>query len=186
MGRVPYESMSAGAAYGGNRGGDRNGDRFGARRRSFQNWYVNTYPAWLGYGYPYLIDPGFYDWDDSDDSADNQSGAPADYPAGDYPAPYPEYGYGPPGEMPPETAQVEQPAAAAVSAPVDEQPLTVIFKGGRAPVKMQNYMMTAKVLTDLDPRHYERIPLDEINIAATQRVNSAAGVEFDVPGTSRD
>ena len=28
--------------------------------------YVIAYPAWLGYGYPYVIDPGFYDWGDSE------------------------------------------------------------------------------------------------------------------------
>jgi hypothetical protein len=65
-----------------------------------------------------------------------------------------------------------------------EQPLTVIFKTGRAPVKMQNYMMTAKVLTDLDSQHYEQIPLDQIDFAATQRVNGSTGVGFQIPGAS--
>ena len=47
-------------------------------------------------------------------------------------------------------------------------------------------MMTAKVLTDLDSQHYEQIPLDQIDLAATQRVNSAVGVEFQIPSVSRD
>jgi hypothetical protein len=51
---------------------------------------------------------------------------------------------------------------------------------------MQNYMMTAKVLTDLDSQHYERIPMDQIDLAATERVNSAAGVAFQIPDGSRD
>jgi hypothetical protein len=67
-----------------------------------------------------------------------------------------------------------------------DQPLTVIFKSGRAPVKMQNYMMTPKLLTDLDSQHYEQIPLDQIDFAATQRVNSTAGVGFQIPGATRD
>jgi hypothetical protein len=62
----------------------------------------------------------------------------------------------------------------------------VIFKSGRAPVKIQNYMMTARVLTDLDSQHYEQIPLDQIDLAATQRINSAAGMEFQIPGALRD
>ncbi len=53
-------------------------------------------------------------------------------------------------------------------------------------MKVQNYLMTAKVLTDLDSQHYEQIPLDQIDLAATLRFNSAAGVDFQVPGASRD
>ena len=62
----------------------------------------------------------------------------------------------------------------------------MIFKSGRAPIEVQNYLMTAKVLTDLDSQHYEQIPLDQIDLAATQRINTAAGVDFQVPGASRD
>jgi hypothetical protein len=45
--------------------------------------------------------------------------------------------------------------------------------------------MNAKMLTDLDSLHYEQIPLDQIDLGATQRVNSAAGMEFQVPDASR-
>jgi hypothetical protein len=129
-----------------------------------------------------VLDPGFYDWGDSDGSISDESDA----------APYPDYGYGAPdepaqegygGELPPWNPQWGQPAEPSVSAPLTpEQPLTVIFKGGRAPLTIQNYMMTAKVLTDLDSRHYEQIPVDEIDVAATQRANSATGVGFEIPG----
>ncbi len=51
---------------------------------------------------------------------------------------------------------------------------------------MQNYIMSGKVLTDLDPRHYEQIPLDEVDVAATERFNTAAGVEFQIPSAARD
>ena len=128
------------------------------------------------------MDPGFYDWGDSDNSGDVQNDA-GPY----YPAPYPDYGYGAPGEIPPASVQGQQRAAAEPAAPsAPEQPLTVIFKSGRDPVKMQNYMMTAKVLTDLDSRHYEQIPIDQIDIAATQWANSAVGVRFEIPGDSRN
>ena len=173
------------------RGSLSNSDLFAARRRSFHNWYVYNYPTWPGYGYPYLVDPGFYDWDDSDDSALDNSGYLQSDAASYYPAPYPDYGpdygYGAPGEIPRASAQGQQRAAAGLTAPsAPEQPLTVIFKSGRAPVKIQNYMMTARVLTDLDSQHYEQIPLDQIDLAATQRINSAAGMEFQIPGALRD
>jgi len=164
------------------RGSVSNRDLFAARRRSFHNWYVYNYPTWPGYGYPYLLDPGFYDWDDSDDSGYLQNdAAPYD------PAVYPDYGYGAPSEIPPASAQGQPRAAAEPIAPsAPDQPLTVIFKSGRDPVKMQNYMMTAKVLTDLDSRHYEQIPINQIDIAATQWANSAVGVRFEIPGVARD
>jgi hypothetical protein len=138
-----------------------------------------------------LIDPNFYnlglyDWGDSDNSAYDSSG-PGNYqsdqaydqngPAPLYP-PYPDQGYAAPGEQPAFAAPV------APSAP--EQFLTVIFKSGRAPIMVRNYLMTTKVLTDLDSQHYEQIPLDQIDLAATQRINSAAGLDFQVPGVSRD
>jgi hypothetical protein len=162
---------------------DRDRSRWDARSRSFANWYAGYYSPWLGY--PYLIDPGFYDWGDSDDSAYDQGNA----------APYPDYGYGAPdeppqegdeGELPPWNPQAAQMAMAASPTPAPEPPLTVIFKGGRAPVKMQNYIMSGRVLTDLDAGHYAQIPVDQIDVAETQRVNSAAGVDFQIPNASGD
>jgi hypothetical protein len=192
--------MGAGSSRNWNREGNREGDRdrFEARRRSFEDWYVSTYPTWPGYGYPYVIDPGFYDWGDSDSSAPDNSAYDQSGAAPYSQAPYADYGYGAPGEtaqegfqgeMPLASAQGQQLAATGTTAPsasVAEQPLTVIFKSGRAPVKIQNYIVTARVLTDLDPRQYEQIPIDQIDVAATQRVNSAAGVGFEIPGASRD
>ncbi|MGB8030630.1 MAG: hypothetical protein WCF30_13335 [Terracidiphilus sp.] len=185
-GRFSYNPRAAGLSRG--RNPDR--DRFDARRRQFHNWYVSTYPYWAGY--PYLIDPnaynlGLYDWDDSDNSASDTSQSDSyesnQYgPAPLYPPPYPEEA--PPYPNQGYAAPVAE-AGAAVPA-VSDQFLTVIFKNGRAPIKVRNYLMTAKVLTDLDSQHYEQIPLDQIDLAATVRINTAAGVDFQVPGASRD
>lgn len=172
---------------------DRDRNRFRERRRQFNNWYTYIYPAWPGYTYPYLIDPGFYDWGDSDDSAYEQGSASPNYPA-----PYPEQGYGAPEGFPPQSESEELPppsgprqqfTTAGSTTPYPspfEQSLTVIFKGGRAPATMQNYMMTTTVLTDLDSHHYEQIPLDQIDVAATQRANRANGVDFQIPSASRN
>jgi hypothetical protein len=197
--RSLYDPTTAGVSRSGN--GDRN--RFDARRRQFQSWAVNTYPYWPvygnGYGYPYLIDPnaynlGLYDWSDSDSSApgsyesdNSQPGSSASdqtpgssvsdesNPAPPYP-PYPNQGYAAPNQAPP----------AAAGAPAPDRPLTVFFNSGRAPIQVENYLLTAKVLTDLDSEHYEQIPMDQIDLAATRRFNSFAGVDFQVPVASRD
>lgn len=51
---------------------------------------------------------------------------------------------------------------------------------------MQNYMMNSKQLTCMDPQHFEQIPLDQIDIAATVKANRANGLDFVVPGAVRD
>lgn len=183
LGRSSYDPRAAVPA----RGFNQDRDRFDARRRQFRSWYVNSYPYWLGY--PYLIDPnlynlGLYDWGDSDDSAYDTS-EPGGYGPGQAPGIDTSDQNGPAPLYPPYPAEAAnlQPAAVAPSEPTaSEQPLTVIFKSGRAPIKVRNYMMTASVLTDLDSEHYEKIPLDQIDLAATRQLNTAAGVNFDLPG----
>lgn len=210
-GRPSYDPRAAGLA----RSGDR--DRFDARRRQFQSWYVSTYPYWPGF--PYLLDPNFYnlglyDWGDSDNSApgsyesdSSQPGSdesgnyePGSYEPGSYePGSYEPDQDGPPPPYPPpypnqgppysNDAPLAQAGAAAPAVPapaLSAQPLTVIFKGGRAPIEVENYLMTAKVLTDLDSEHYEQIPLDQIDLAATKRFNTFAGVDFQIPAPSRN
>ncbi len=73
----------------------------------------------------------------------------------------------------------------ATSAAPPLQPLTVIFKNGRASETMQNYMVNSRALTDLDQQHYEQIPLDQIDVAATEQANRARGLDFEVPAGSR-
>jgi hypothetical protein len=51
---------------------------------------------------------------------------------------------------------------------------------------MRNYMLNSRLLTDLDRDHYQQIPLDQIDVAATVQANRAHGLDFEVPGTSRD
>lgn len=174
-GRGPGRSAGAG------RRGDRDRERFNQRRRDFDNWYSSSYPLWPGYGYPYVIDPGFYDWGDTDSgdprqasAYDQGSAAPVDRIS------YPDQAFSAPGPRP------SAPVRAAVRALQPRQAITILFKDGRAPVRMQNYMMTANTLTDLDAQQYERIPLDQVDVVATQWANNAAGMDFRVPAAARD
>lgn len=146
-----------------------------------------------------MIDPGFYDWGPPDDSSYDQGLAANDY------APYANYGSGydagAPGQDYPQTPYPQQPyqQPPAANAPrpaypgwaspnstTEEEQLTLVFRNGRAPQTVRNYMMDAKVLTDMDPQHFERIPLDEIDLAATEQLNHSHGVDFTVPGAVRD
>jgi hypothetical protein len=77
-------------------------------------------------------------------------------------------------------------ASPTAPSPIASKPLTVIFKGGRAPEKMQNYMVNSSSLTNLDSEHFEKIPLDQIDVAATQQANRSSGIDFQVPVASHD
>jgi len=56
----------------------------------------------------------------------------------------------------------------------------VIFKDGRPPVQVRNYALTRTALY-LSGDHARVIPLDEIDVPSTERVNRAAGVSFTLP-----
>lgn len=180
--------------------GTRDRDR---RRRDRWGRYGYGYPGGPVYWYPfpYVIDPGFYDWGDTGDDAYNDQGGANPYipdaNSGDYGQPYPAGAPGPyngippnpaaPYSQPPEHAPASggaRPAYRDSNSPsAPQEQLTLIFNNGRQPQTMRNYMMNAKILTDMDSNHYERIPLDEIDLAATAQVNRAHGVEFQVPGS---
>ena len=197
---------------------NRDRDRFHGRTRSFENWYLFNSPGWVQYGYPSVVDPGFYDGPDYDNSGYDRNNEASgynnegpdyqpEYPNGQYVEPgdgsggegfgEPGGAYGQAGEQPPpwpepgasQTAPESHfsgSGLSAASAPALAGPLTVIFKDGRAPEEMRNFMLTAKSLTDLDADRYEQIPLDQIDLAATARANRASGLEFRIPGASRD
>ncbi len=67
--------------------------------------------------------------------------------------------------------------------PLVENPVTVVFKDGRPAERIHNYLMTARMLSVLDGYRRE-IPVDEIDMTATAKVNREAGVDFMVPGSS--
>ena len=187
--RMPYHSP-----YGDRRGGwdhrrrDRDRDRFGV----YGLYGLGGYPFWpgWGWGYPYLPDywdsPGDYDSYDSD-------------PGSNYAAaqPYPDYSSGP-YEAPPDQDEADQqpsytpwpysrpapPNAQPASAPPPEAPVTLVFKDGRPNERIHNYLMTATTLSVLD-QHRQDIPVDQIDLAATAKVNRDAGVEFALPGGGR-
>jgi hypothetical protein len=160
----------------------------------FGGWYGYGYPGWWGYPYPYVIDPGFYDWSVPNDPASDQ-GSGSGYAAPGYAGAAPYGNYGPDAFQPapepyteqrvPYIAERQQPSNSGSAGSFTTTPaLTVIFNSGRPPEKMQNYMMTATTLTNLDQQHYEKIPLDQVNIAATQHANQSSGIAFQVPAES--
>jgi len=62
----------------------------------------------------------------------------------------------------------------------DNDAVTLVFKDGRAPEKIYNYALTRTTLYVTDGRRRE-IPVAALDLAATEKVNRAAGVRFQLP-----
>jgi hypothetical protein len=123
---------------------------------------------WIGWGYP-----GFgY----SDSGAYDNSAPPS---------------YDPPYESPPfddgplaPAYQVPVGQSLPSSAPESEEATTLVFKDGRPPEQIHNYILTRTTLYVRD-QHHRDISVDQLDMAATQRVNHDAGVNFQLPEASR-
>jgi hypothetical protein len=124
------------------------------------------------------VDPWLFGPDDYDSgSSYGYSAPPVDA------APYAGYGasdYGPATAQPQANARPAYIPSGASAPAGKEAAVMVIFKDGRPPEQIHNYLVTARTLTVLDSQVRE-IPLDEVDIAATQSANRAVGVDFQVP-----
>jgi hypothetical protein len=69
------------------------------------------------------------------------------------------------------------------SAPLSEEAVTIVFKDGRPPEQIHNYILTRTTLSVQDQQR-RNIPLDQLDIAATEKVNKEAGVDFQLPNAT--
>jgi len=147
--------------------------------------YRRPYPSRNRYGVPYLgaawIAPGYLDLGYlgyPDTTTDDDSQAAPNYPTGyDNPPPYPEQ------LAPPYLSYTQAPPAPPAALP-DEDAVTLIFKDGRPPEQIHNYAMTRTMLYVRDKNHRD-IPIAQLDLDATQKVNHDAGVDFQLPKVSR-
>ena len=165
--RAPY-SRAGSPAYG--KPGDGHHRRpYISAYRSGYGYGVVGYPIpWIGPGY--LGDQYLGDQDQAEgDQAPAQAGSGAEnagaYDGPPYPQALPPY---PPAEVHPAPIQPPQ------------QAVTLIFKDGRAPEQIHNYILTGTTLYVGDRRPSE-IPIDELDLKETTRVNQDAGVDFQMP-----
>jgi hypothetical protein len=171
-----------------NPGGDH--DR-GGHRRAYRSPFGFRL-AYPNYGYMPLLggyDPNFWGSSNDSDSSNtqaasanadngNQGGQEQGPDEGQYPG-----GYGPPDAYPPAPRGPYQPSATEPrpSATLEaEAAVTLVFKDGRPPEQVHNYVLTRTTLFVQD-RDRRSIPVDQLDIAATEKTNLDAGVEFKVP-----
>lgn len=175
--------------------------RYGTNDRDHRHPYRSPYRAgygvagfgfvpWLGsdyLGYPDDgYDNGYADNGYAEGSYDpNDGSAPYDAAGEDggpgYPGPgYPGQGY---QDQPPipYQARPQNSQPAATSAPLPMEAVTLVFKDGRPAEHIHNYILTRTTLSILD-EHHRDIPIEELDLAATQKANRDLGVDFHLPG----
>ena len=158
------------------------------RRDGYRRPYINAY----GFGVPTgfsiwpgsLLDSGFYDGPGFyNNSADDGSG---------YANPAPPVGYGPQqyAAPPAEQAEVAQPAPYRPAyqtpqpPPEPEAAVRLVFKDSRPVEEIHNYMLTRTTLYVQD-EHRREIPVEDLDLGATQKINKSNGIDFQLPGSSR-
>lgn len=173
--------------------GDRwRGDR-GQRGDYGQFYSPYGYPGFVSYGLAYPFMDPFWEYPD-DPLADtpDETGSNAAVAGDDgYGGYAPEWAYGgepAPGAPPPVQGYGQayaQPGGAAVVAPApqpleQEDAVTLVFKDGRPPEQIRNYALTRTAIV-IAGRRVREIPLQEIDLPATEKVNREAGVDFQLP-----
>ena len=82
-----------------------------------------------------------------------------------------------------ETAVTAQPAAPATVAEVVPQASTMlVFRDGHQS-ELQNYAIVGDTIFDLTENRSHKIPIADLDLAATRKANDARGVDFQLPGT---
>jgi len=66
-------------------------------------------------------------------------------------------------------------------APGSASTVILIYKDGRPPEEIQNYLATRSTLTVLDGGRRREIPISDLNIPATVSANRQTGVDFQLP-----
>ena len=95
-----------------------------------------------------------------------------------YLAPYPPQPvYGTIGAAQP---MVLVPVSRQPNPPEEEETVTLVYKDGRPPLQIRNYILTRSAIY-LTGKHFNEIPLSDLDLQATQKVNWDAGVTFRLP-----
>jgi hypothetical protein len=139
--------------------------------------YVPTYGLGLPYGvavWPGYWDPGYYDNSASVDPAYANQPPPADYAPEPYPAP--------PAEQADATSPYRPAYQRPQPEPEPENPVTLVFKDGRPSEQVHDYILTRTTLYVQDA-HTHEIPVADLDLAAMETVNKAAGVDFQLPAS---
>jgi len=160
-----------GGGFSGNRGF---GQRPGFRSRGFRRYY---YPGY-GYYWPYY---GYYGWN-----------YPYDYYSSDaYQQPYPQQPTVVVVDPKPDEERYgdhsfdsSQQAKAPPAPPEEQEPTLLVFRDGHQQ-EIRNYAIVGPMLWDFGAKGTHKIPLSDLDLDTTRKLNDERGVEFVLPKTQR-
>jgi hypothetical protein len=183
--RVPYHSSYDGNHY--HHGHHYYPHNLAVVVNSFWPFWYSGYP--YAYGYPYIWPSIFNDSNNYDQPASNYA-TPQPYDYNNVPYQMQPYQPQPedqqePHPLPDPFPQQPNPSHlgpynGAPSPPSSAPPVTLIFKDGRPPEQIYNYLLTPNTLSVLDQNRRD-IPVSQIDVDATAKANLQAGVNFSLP-----
>jgi hypothetical protein len=142
----------------------------------------------VGYaGLPYFYDPlAYMDTNPQENMTPQQAPAqrarPEYVPQQEPPAAQPAYSPEAHAMPAPRTTAEEN---AAADDGLDHPEVTLVFKDGRAPLKVHSYVLTGSSVFVAEHGHQRVIPVSELDLAATIAQNREAGVDFALPGRGK-
>ena len=168
------------------------------RHHEFVNQSIGViaYPVVIEPPYAPYAEDGFFD--QPGNTPDNQPygnlaggamqpGAPpvegADAP-GSYPSP-PSYSSPAISPAAPAAAPAPAPSPEMQYVPGSADKVTLVFKDGRPPEEIQNYLATASTITVLEGHHHRLIRVSDLDLPATLKANQQTGVDFQLPGAAK-
>jgi hypothetical protein len=149
--------------------GDRDHRPYADHRRPIVNLGYGYYP----YGYAGWIDPGLWDADDTD----YPNGPYVDDTSAEANNNAAQLAAEPLSPVQPEPTSPRQ-AQSQPPQPADD--IALIFKDGHSET-IHNYIATRTTLTVIQGHRERDIAISNLDLAATQKANRAAGVDFNIP-----
>jgi len=137
------------------------------------------YYPYAGY-YPY----GYYGWYDDPLAYDTDNEDQDSYAGASYPAPYPENGGGLQRDVQPLSGKIDrlQADVEARNRPkTDLEPATALVFRDQHIEEVRNYAIAGETLWVLNAQAAKKIPLAQLDLAATVKMNDDRGVDFQVP-----
>lgn len=141
------------------------GSFYGGSYYGIAPWVGST--GWIGPDYS-----GY-----SDDAGYDDATVSPGYGGGDGYEPQPAG----PEPLPPVPYQASPDVERSSAVPEKTEAVTLVFKDGRPSEQIHNYILSRSMLSVLDAGHRD-IPVDQLDLAATEKANREAGVEFRLPG----
>jgi hypothetical protein len=165
----------------------RGGNRYHNRYYNHRGFYGRGgYPYWgypyYGYGgyYPW----GYYGWDDGSLAYNTDNEDQDSYAGASYPAPYPENDSGLQRDVQALNGKIDrlQADVEARNRPkTDLEPATALVFRDQHIEEVRNYAIAGETLWVLNDKAAKKIPLAQLDLPATVKMNDDRGVDFQVP-----